>query len=174
MNVVAHSPDSTSVAYSSAAKYLLFRLGEAQFGIDVARVREIVATRPLTVVPNSPPFLCGVINQRGRVVPVIDLRRRLEMAAREFDARTCLIVVESGPDADNLRSALAVDAVSEVIEIAPDRIKPAPTIRGERPARHLIGLARVHDKVTVLLDAEELGCLKNGDCRGTLDEHRFD
>ena len=170
MNVVAHSPAPLPAAHPSAAKYLLFRLGEAQFGIAVARVREIVAMHPLTPVPNAHPSLCGVINQRGRVVPVIDLRLRLEMAAREFDARTCLIVVESGPDADNLRSALAVDAVSEVIEIASDRIEPAPTIGGERPARHFIGVARVQDKVTVVLDAEELGCLNDGDHRGVLDE----
>ena len=163
-------PGFTTAPPQGAPKYLLFRLGDARFGIDVMRVREIVAMHPLTAIPNAPPALCGVINQRGRVVPVVDLRVRLDMSAREFDARTCLIVVESD---DDLCSALAVDAVYEVAEITPDEIEPTPSVRGQRPPAYMRGVARIDDSVTVVLDVEELWSPAGGELRAA-SEHLGD
>lgn len=156
---MAQIETTTTVPVTDTAqsrKYLLFRLGEEQFGLDVMSVREIVGMHPLTTLPNSPAYLPGVINLRGRVVPVIDLRLRIEMAARPFDARTCLVVVDSGPEDGRALTALATDSVTEVCTVAESAIEKTPNPTARPASRHLRGLARVGGKVTLFLDVDEL------------------
>lgn len=152
------------------SKYLLFGLGDEQFGLDVMSVREIVELHPLTALPNSPPYLPGVINLRGRVAPVINVRLRIAMEDRDLDARTCLIVVETGPPEGRMLTALAVDAVFEVAAISDEDIEAAPNRGGREAHDYLRGLTRIEGKVTLLLDAEELARLDEEDYAAAAEE----
>jgi len=140
-------------------KHLLFRLGDEQFGFDVMSVREIVGMHPLTLLPNSATYLAGVMNLRGRVIPVIDLRLRLDMTPRPFDARTCLVVVDSGPQERPVQTALAVDSVSEVCAVAASDIESPPNSASRTTSRYLRGLTRIENKVTLLLNVDEVARL---------------
>lgn len=133
-------------------RYLTFRLGEEDYGIEIIHVIEIVGIQKITEVPDMPDFVLGVINLRGQVIPVIDVRRRFHMEPRAFDDRTCVIVIK----VNETSIGLVVDTVSEVREIPEDNVSPPPKLAPEASRRYILGLGKVGDEVKILLDATKL------------------
>ncbi|MFZ5645356.1 MAG: chemotaxis protein CheW [Bacillota bacterium] len=133
-------------------KFLTFQLNSEEYGIEIRYVTEIIGMQNITEVPDMPLFVKGVINLRGKVMPVMDVRLRFGVEYRDYDDRTCIIVI-------NVREqpvGLIVDRVSEVLDIPPGQIEPTPEMRKGRSNRFLQGMGKVGEKVKLLLDAEKL------------------
>ena len=138
---------------TQADKYLLFSLGEEVYGIAIAHVTEIIEMERVTAVPDMPEFVKGVINLRGRVIPVIDMRLRFGMPERAYDDRTCIIIVNMA----STSVGFIVDTVAEVHDIRESNIDPAPNFKSEDGREHYIsGLGKVEDRVTILIDAQKI------------------
>ncbi len=133
-------------------KYLSFRIATEVYGIEIRHVTEIVGIQKITEVPDMPAYMKGVINLRGNVIPVIDVRLRFHMQPRDYDDRTCVIVVNINESS----IGLVVDVVKEVISIVPEQISPAPTVSKGEVARYIKGIARFDGEVIILLAIEEL------------------
>jgi len=138
---------------AQADKYLLFSIGAEVYGIDIAHVTEIIEMQKVTEVPDMPDFVKGVINLRGKVIPVVDLRLRFGMNERDYDDRTCIIIVRI----ESTSLGFIVDTVAEVHDIDEASIDPAPNFKNETGRDHYIsGLGKVADRVTILIDAQKL------------------
>jgi purine-binding chemotaxis protein CheW len=133
-------------------RYLVFRIGEQDYMIEVAYVLEIIGIQKITEVPDMPDHVKGVINLRGKVIPAVDVRVRFRMEQREYDDRTCVIVV----DVDDLAVGLVVDSVAEVLVIPEDLIDPAPTVNRGHCSRFITGMGRAEDSVKILIDIGRL------------------
>jgi purine-binding chemotaxis protein CheW len=135
-------------------KYLTFVLGNVYYGIYIQFVREIIGMQDITVVPDVPPFIKGVINLRGKVIPVMDVRRRFNMESRPYDDRTCIIVIHVG----DWLVGLVVDTVSEVLDIPEADIEPPPEAFGFglRQDHFIAGMGKVGDEVRMLIDVQKL------------------
>ena len=131
-----------------AGQYLTFVLAGEIYGLGILQVREIIGMTDITAVPRTPEFVKGVINLRGRVVPVVDTRLKFGMPEDEPTDRTCIIVVDVG-EAD---VGLIVDEVSEVMNIPADQIEDAPSFGADVDTRFILGMTKADDKVTILLD----------------------
>ena len=119
--------------------YLTFRLGSEDYGLEIRYVTEIVGIQKITEVPDMPDFVKGVVNLRGQVIPVIDVRLRFHMQARDYDERTCVIVV----NIDTVQVGLVVDTVNEVRSIPEDCICPAPKVATAASSRYIRGMGKV-------------------------------
>jgi len=140
-----------------AGRYLTFVLGNESYGIPVLKVREIIRMIDITPVPCMPAYVKGVINLRGKVMPVIDLRLRFSLAEAEFTERTCTIVVEvSQTSGMNTLLGLVVDSVEEVAQIGAESIEPAPNFGGNLNTAYIIAMAHVKGGVKTLLDMDKL------------------
>jgi len=128
-----------------------FNLGE-EYGVPISQVQEIVRVGGITMVPNSPVFMEGVINLRGRVLPVLNLRKRLGLSEKEISSASRIVVTEIG----NKVIGLLVDAVSHVIKIPPDNVEPAPEEVLEIDTDYITGVGKLHDRMIILLDLEKL------------------
>lgn len=135
-----------------SSRYLTFHLGEEDYGIEIRYVTEIVGIQKITEVPDMPEFVMGVINLRGQVIPVIDVRLRFNMPLRNYDERTCVIVV----NIDDSVVGLIVDTVQEVREIRPENVSPVPKLGRSEKARYILGMGKVGDEVIILLDVGKL------------------
>lgn len=133
-------------------RYLTFRVGEEDYGIEIVYVTEIVGMQNITEVPDMPEFVKGVINLRGQVIPVIDVRTCFKLKSRDYDDRTCVIVVNIGQNA----IGLIVDTVKEVINIAEDQVSQPPKMQGTAAGRYIQGLGKVGEQVKILLDVQKL------------------
>ncbi|RLA99318.1 MAG: chemotaxis protein CheW [Deltaproteobacteria bacterium] len=142
-------------------KYLLFELGGEEYGIEILRVREIIGLMDITPVPQSLPFIRGVINLRGKIIPVLDMRRRFGMEEGEYTERSCIIVTELKNGKDQLMLGMLVDGVREVANIPADQIDPAPQFGASVDTRYIMGMAKMKERVAILLDVEKL--LKDGE-----------
>lgn len=125
-----------------------FMVGKESFGIDIARVQEIVTVPEITRVPDAPDFLEGIINLRGKIVSVIDLRKRLKLNGSFKDKKNRILVTEM----DRKVVGLIVDEVSEVLRLNPDNIEPPPEIVGSRGAEYITGVGKLEDRIILLLD----------------------
>lgn len=131
--------------------FLTFRLGDEDYGMEIFHVIEIVGIQKITEVPGMPEYMKGVINLRGSVIPVMDVRLKFEMPNRQYDDRTCLVVVQ----VDETLTALIVDCVNEVSEIPSDQIEAPPRV--DKSGKHYIsGMGKVGDSVKILLNMDEL------------------
>jgi len=128
-----------------------FNLGE-EYGVPISQVQEIVRVGGITMVPNSPVFMEGVINLRGRVLPVLNLRKRLGLSEKEISSASRIVVTEIG----NKVIGLLVDAVSHVIKIPPENVEPAPEEVLEIDTDYITGVGKLHDRMIILLDLEKL------------------
>ncbi|HVJ07080.1 MAG TPA: chemotaxis protein CheW [Acidisarcina sp.] len=147
-----------------SGKYLIFRLGNEEFGAGILHVREIMRMQEVTAVPQTPAYVKGVINLRGKVIPVMDLRSKFGMSAEEYTERTCIIVVRAHSAGVELPVGLVVDGVVEVLTLSAAEIEDAPDFgRGEAFA-YLLGMAKVKGKVKILLDIEQV--LSSGAMQG--------
>jgi purine-binding chemotaxis protein CheW len=141
-----------------SGKYLSFRLGKEEYGVEILRVREIIGLLDITELPRTPEHVRGVVNLRGRIIPVIDLRRLFGMAPQDYTQVTCIIFIEVAGAADGERFQIGaiVDSVSEVITIAADQIGAVPNFGCDVDTQFMLGVARVKDHVCVLLNIDTL------------------
>jgi len=130
--------------------YLTFHIGNEDFGIDIEHVIEIIGIQKITEVPDMPYHIQGVINLRGKVISVMDVRLRFGMEKREYDDRTCVIVVNVAEDT----VGLIVDRVNEVVEISNDQIQPVPQL--QQNEEYIKGLGKLGTEVKILIDVEQL------------------
>lgn len=137
-------------------KYLTFALGNEEYGIAILKVREIIGLLEITAVPHTPSYIKGVINLRGRVIPVLDLRIKFGMPAKEYDERTCIIVVEVEGLAGTVQIGMLVDSVSEVLNIGEEEIEPPPALGGGADNGNIMGMAKIKNKVKMLLDIDRV------------------
>ena len=147
-------PGAQRSLQEDALQYLTFSLGDEVFAIDIRSVREIIQHGSMTVVPLMPEFVRGIINLRGAVVPVIDLQSRFGRPKAEFGKKTCVIIFDVGPEGDKVELGLLVDAVSEVIDIAPSAIEPPPPFGTTIQREFIRGLGKVGSEFIVILEPE--------------------
>lgn len=144
----ALEPGSTALM----SQFLTFVLGDEQYGVEILKVQEIKGYSAVTPIPNTPRYIQGVMNLRGTVVPVIDLRAKFSMEAGEYNKFTVIIVVTVAEKV----IGLVVDAVSDVLDIPAGEIRPAPELGGGVDTRFIRGMANVGDRLAVLLDIDRL------------------
>jgi purine-binding chemotaxis protein CheW len=143
---------SSDLQQSLAGKYLTFALASEEYGLPVLRVREIIKMMEITAVPQVPHYVRGVINLRGKVIAVVDLRLKFNLEAMPAGDRTAIIVVELDLPAGRTLVGVLVDAVSEVLNIVPDEIEPTPTFGDQVDTTFMLGIAKVKGTVKILLD----------------------
>jgi len=153
---------------TEARQYLTFKLDDEIFAIDVAKVREVLDLTTITKIPRTPEFMSGVINLRGSVVPVVDLRLCFEMSKTQKSVNTCIIVVEVLLDGEPTVIGALADSVEEVIDLEPEQIQPAPRIGTQVRADFIRGMGKREAQFLMILDidkvfsAEELGAIETG------------
>lgn len=132
-------------------KFLTFRLAKEDYGIEIRHVTEIIGIQKITEIPELPTYIKGVINLRGKVIPVMDVRTRFNLPPREYDERTCIVVV----DINDKAVGLVVDQVNEVADIPEENIEPPPRTKRES-GRFIQGLGKMENEVKILLDVHRL------------------
>ncbi len=143
---------ASNAATAEAAQYLSVNLGNEEYGVDILAVREIRGWTAVTRIPQAPPYVLGVLNLRGAIVPVLDLRLRFGLAREEYTATTvCVIVTVAGR-----QFGVVVDAVSDVVEVAPDGVRPVPDMGTTVDTEYLKGLTSVGERMVLLLDVDRL------------------
>ena len=133
-------------------EFLAFKLGAEEYGIDILRVQEIRSYEEPTRIANAPPFVKGVVNLRGVIVPIIDMRLKFNLAQASYDAFTVVIVL-------NIRSrvvGMVVDAVSDVITLTPDQLRPVPEFSSAIASDHILAIGAVEERMLILVDIEKL------------------
>jgi len=162
----------SSALINETKQYLTFKLNEEVFGVDVAQVREILDYVKITKVPQTPEFMCGVINLRGSVVPVVDMNMKFGMVKTERTVNTCIVVVEVVLNEEKTILGALVDSVQEVFEIDPANIEPAPRIGTKLRTEFIKGMGKHDDKFIIILDidkifsSEELEVVQNASTTG--------
>ena len=139
-----------------AGKYLTFLIGKEEFGVGVLKVREIMGIQDITAVPHTPSYVKGIINLRGKVVPVVDLRLKFSLPATEYTQRTCIVVVEVAGESAPMLMGAVVDSVSEVLNVAPSEVEKTPDFGEGVAIPYLLGIAKSKGNVTILLDIDKV------------------
>ncbi|MEE9551558.1 MAG: chemotaxis protein CheW [Gammaproteobacteria bacterium] len=164
MNDATQLDDLSIQGQAGTDQYLTFILAGEEYGVDIMRVQEIRGWESATSIPNTPDFILGVINLRGAVVPIIDLRSRFGLESAEFSRTTVVIVVKIEDEAGDRIMGMVVDAVSEVYNVSEDMLREAPDLGGAINTDFVKGLATVDEKMIILLDVDLLikkGVLEN-------------
>ena len=146
-------PEST---IGRTAKYLTFNLGGEQYGLEILKVREIIGIMDITRVPRTPDFIRGIINLRGKVIPVIDLRKKFTMPTIDDTEQTCIIVVDMLFENNSLLMGIIVDSVSEVLDIDTDEIDSTPMFGSSVTTDFIQGIAKTKGGVKILLNIEKV------------------
>ncbi len=133
-------------------EYLTFRLGDEEYGVDILRVQEIRSYDPATRIANAPGFIKGVINLRGNIVPIVDMRVRLQLVLAAYDPTTVVIIL----NVDTRTVGVVVDGVSDVVALKPDELRPPPELGGALDTRYVTGLGAMEDRMLILIDIESL------------------
>ncbi len=141
---------------TETVQYLTFKLANEVFAIDVSKVREILEFTSITKVPQTPEFMRGVINLRGSVVPVIDLRLNFGMECTEQTVNTCIIVVEVQLDGELVVLGALADSVQEVVEMEPDKIEPAPHLGTKLNTEFIKGMGKIDNDFVMILDIDKV------------------
>jgi purine-binding chemotaxis protein CheW len=139
-----------------AGKYLTFQLGKEEFAVQVLHVREIMGVQEITAVPQMPYHVKGVLNLRGKVIPVVDLRLKFGLQEMEYTQRTCIIVVQIEGHAGKISTGIIVDGVSEVLTLQTADIEDTPDFGVGAATPYLLGLAKIKGKVKILLDINKV------------------
>ena len=137
-------------------KYLTFTLGGEDYGIGILKIKEIIGMMPVTTMPQTPDFVKGVINLRGKVIPVMDLRLRFGMDAIDYTERTCIIVVEIERNSGTIQVGIVVDSVSEVLNIKGEDIEETPAFGTKLNTDYILGMAKMEGGVKILLDIDRV------------------
>jgi purine-binding chemotaxis protein CheW len=135
-----------------AGKYLTFKLAGEEYAIDILKVREIIGLMPITDVPRMPGYVRGVINLRGKVIPVVDLRAKFGLMSTEDTDETCIIVVDAARNGKSTQTGILIDTVSEVLDIAADQIEEAPSFGTVVNTDFIMGMGKIGESVKILLD----------------------
>jgi purine-binding chemotaxis protein CheW len=143
---------SLEVEDTQKDKFLTFRLAKEDYGISIRHVTEIIGLQTITEIPDMPAFVKGVINLRGKVIPVMDVRARFKLPGRDYDERTCIVVV----NVDDRATGLVVDRVNEVADIPAEQIEAAPVGARGASSSFIHGLGKIGDSVKILLDVNRL------------------
>jgi chemotaxis signal transduction protein len=141
---------------TESRQYLTFSLDDEIFAVDVAKVREILEFSTITKVPQTPDFMRGVINLRGSVVPVIDMRLKFGMAETERTVNTCIIVVEIASGEETIVLGMLADSVQEVFEMEPGNIEPAPRIGMKLDTSFIMGMGKHEEQFIIILDIDQV------------------
>lgn len=140
-----------------AGKYLTFALADEEYGIGILKVREIIGLMEITAVPQTPDFVKGVINLRGRVIPVLELRTKFGMPGQDYTDRTCIIVVEVAASSGTIQVGMLVDSVSEVLNIMEDELEASPSFgTAQIDTGCILGMGKVKGEVKILLDVNQV------------------
>ena len=139
-----------------SGKHLTFQLDDEIYGLEILRVKEIIGIMDITPVPQAPPYLKGVLNLRGKIIPVVDLRLKFGFPGREYDERTCIIVVELAAPQGKVLVGIIVDSVSEVTGISEADVEQTPDLGGGFDTDYIQGMAKVRGKVVILLDINKV------------------
>ena len=138
-------------------KYLTFVLDDEEYGLEILKVKEIIGIMNITSVPQTPDYVKGVINLRGKVIPVIDLRLKFAMEPLEYSDRTCIIIVDiTGTSGKKVMVGIVVDSVSEVLNIKDDEIEDTPNFGTRLSTEYIMGMAKVKGGVKILLDIDKI------------------
>ena len=137
-------------------KYLTFSMADEEYGIGILKIKEIIGMMPITSVPQTPDFVKGVINLRGKVIPVVDLRLRFGMEAIDYTERTCIIVVEIEVHSGTVMIGIVVDSVSEVLNVKGEDIEDTPTFGTKLNTDFILGMAKIGGGVKILLDIDQV------------------
>lgn len=141
---------------SRGGKYLTFSLAGEEYGIGILKVKEIIGLMPITLVPQMPEHIKGVINLRGKVIPVVDLRLKFGMAPAQSTERTCIIVVEIVSGGNKIAMGIVVDSVSEVLNIRAAEIVDTPSFGSKLNTTYILGMAKAGQGVKILLDIDRV------------------
>ncbi len=151
------SPRDPSTTHTHIeGKYLTFSLATEEYGIGILKVKEIIGMMPITTIPRTPSFIKGVINLRGKVIPVIDLRLKFDMEEIAYTERTCIIVVEIKGHQSSILIGIVVDAVAEVMNIKATDIEDAPQFGSQLDTSYILGMAKMNGGVKILLDIDKV------------------
>ena len=157
MTEVTETMDQTVKALvEKEGKYLTFSLAGEEYGIGILKVKEIIGMMPVTPVPQTPLFVNGVINLRGKVIPVLDLRLKFGMEEIEYTERTTIIVVEVGLQSGLVEIGIVVDSVSEVVNIKADEIEETPAFGSSLNTDYILGMAKLEGSVKILLEIDKV------------------
>lgn len=155
--MAAATQEPQTVSNANAGKYLTFILGHESYGISVLKVREIIRLMDITSVPQMPPYVKGVINLRGKVVPIVDLRIKFGLAGAQSSERTCIVVVQVKTAGGALAfMGFIVDGVEEVTNFAANEIEQTPDFGSKLDTDYILGMAKIRGKVKTLLDIDRL------------------
>lgn len=141
---------------AQAGKYLTFKLGSEEFGLEILKVQEIIGIMKVTAIPRAPGYVRGVINLRGKVIPVVDLRLKFGMQNLPDTERTCIIVVQIKHRGGQLTMGTLVDDVSEVLDVEAEQIEPPPDFGTAVSTDFILGMGKVGQKVLMLLDVDRV------------------
>lgn len=144
--------ENASDMHELAGKYLTFVLDQEEYGIEILKVREIIKVIEITPVPEAPHYIKGVVNLRGKVIPVADLRLKFDMEEKEHDDATCIIVLDVGGKS----MGVVVDTVSEVLQVAGDQIDPTPDFGEGSSNDYIVGVGKIGDTVKMLLNIDQV------------------
>ena len=159
MTPATSSPSTTG---ANPGRFLTFKLGRESYGLPVLGVREIIRLCPITPVPRMPDYIKGVINLRGKVIPILDLRAKFQLSTETYGERACIIVVQVGaPPATVMLMGAIVDAVEEVINLSEAELEPTPDFGGSPKTDYILGMATIQGGVKTLLDLDKV-FLKEG------------
>lgn len=165
MSNMAEAPPSASsltceqanaALVNKEGKYLTFALGQEEYGLEILKVREIFGYMEITSIPQTPGYVKGVINLRGQVIPVVDLRLKFGMNEAEISDQTCIIVVEITQGSKQFQTGIVVDHVSEVLDIEGDSIEAAPQFGASVDTDFILGMGKIGDTVKILLDIDQV------------------
>ena len=144
--------EKTEAAVAKGGKFLTFYLGEEEYGLEILKVQEIIGLMSITRVPRTPEFVRGVINLRGKVIPIVDLRSKFRMEAVEDTEETCIIVVQT----HGVQFGVVVDRVSEVVDLKDDNIEEAPEFGAEIDTDYILGMGKSGSRVRILVDIDRV------------------
>lgn len=156
------APTATQIEHVQKAlmdkngKYLTFALGAEEYGLEILKVREIIGYMAITAVPQTPSYVKGVINLRGQVIPVIDLRAKFGMETTDVTEETCIIVVEISGSGRKFNTGIVVDHVQEVLDIKGENIEDAPQFDASINTDFILGMGKVNNTVKILLDIDKV------------------
>ncbi len=156
MEQVAAMEQTVKIMANREGKYLTFTLAEEEYGIGILKVKEIIGIVPITTVPRTPDYMKGVINLRGKVIPVVDLRLKFGMEAMDYTERTCIIVVDIDVENKKIQMGIVVDSVSEVMNIKAGDIEDTPDFGSRLNTEYILGMAKMGGRVKILLDIDRV------------------
>ncbi len=154
MTTQTQAQEISAAINAGTTQCLTFKLADEEYGVDIMKVQEIRSWEPVTSIPNTPDFIIGVINLRGIVVPIIDLRQRFSLDKVEYGASTVVVIVKVDHESDERTIGMVVDAVSEVYNISEEMMRETPELGGAIGTKFIKGLATIDEKMIILLDID--------------------